>query len=174
MRKTSVTSFVLLAAFALLIAVPAWSPTWAQEPSGCDKFKWPLDKERALLTNAAPIASGGELPATLTAAVKVALAPVADAKLPVAPSRAPKPDTYAGFVRIATPVKAGTYKVTITDNAWVEVVQDGQNLKTGAFSGVHGCEGLRKSVKFDLSAAPFVITISNMTAKEIGVVVTQD
>jgi len=29
-------------------------------------------------------------------------------------------------------------------------------------------------VKFDLTAAPFVITLSNMTAKEIGVVVTQD
>jgi hypothetical protein len=164
MRRT------LLAALALLIA----TPVLAQEPSGCDKFKWPLDKERAMLSHAAPIASGGELPATLTAAVKVALLPVADAKLPVAPSRGPKPDTYAGFVRITAPVKAGSYKVTITDNAWVEVVQDGQNLRTGAFSGVHGCEGLRKSVKFDLTAAPFVITISNMTAKEIGVVVTQD
>jgi hypothetical protein len=165
---------ISLAALALLIATPAWSPTWAQEPSGCDKFKWPLDKERAMLSHAAPIASGGELPATLTAAVKVALLPVADAKLPVAPSRGPKPDTYAGFVRITAPVKAGSYKVTITDNAWVEVVQDGQNLKTGAFSGVHGCEGLRKSVKFDLTAAPFIVTLSNMTAKEIGVVVTQD
>jgi hypothetical protein len=164
----------LLAALALLIAAPALAPAWAQEPSGCDKFKWPLDRERALLAHAAPLASGGELPPTLTAAVKVALAPVADAKLPVAPSRAPKPDTYAGFVRVTAPVKAGTYKVTLTDNAWVEVAQDGQNLKTGAFSGVHGCEGLRKSVKFDLSEAPFVITLSNMTAKEIGVVVTQD
>jgi hypothetical protein len=160
----------LFAALVLLIATPAL----AQEPSGCDKFKWPLDKERALLAHAAPVASGGEIPQTLTAAVKVALAPVAEAKLPVAPSRAPKPDTYAGFVRISAPVKAGGYKVTLTDNAWVEVVQDGQNLKPGAFSGVHGCDGLRKSMKFDLAAAPVVITISNMTAKEIGVVVTQD
>jgi hypothetical protein len=150
------------------------TPVLAQEPSGCDKFKWPLDKERAMLSHAAPIASGGELPPTLTAAVKVALVPVAQAKLPTPPSRAPKPDTYSGFVRVTAPVKAGTYKVTLTDNAWVEVVQDGQNLKTGAFSGVHGCDGLRKSVKFDLAAAPFVVTISNMTAKEIGVVVTQD
>jgi hypothetical protein len=159
-----------LALVVLLLA----SPAFAQEPSGCDKFKWPLDKERALLAHAAPLASGGELPPTLTAAVKVALVPVAEAKLPVASSRAPKPDTYAGFVRVTAPVKAGRYKVTLTDNAWIEVVQDGQNLKTGAFSGVHGCEGLRKSVKFDLTAAPLVITLSNMTAKEIGVVVTQD
>jgi hypothetical protein len=164
----------LLATLALLIAAPAFAPAWAQEPTGCDKFKWPLDKERAMLSHAAPTASGGELPPTLTAAVKVALVPVAEAKLPVAPSRGPKPDTYAGFVRVTAPVKAGTYKVTLTDNAWVEIAQDGQNLKTGAFSGVHGCEGLRKSVKFDLKEAPFVITISNMSAKEIGVVVTQD
>lgn len=160
----------LLATIAVLIAVPAL----AQEPTGCDKFKWPLDKERALLAHAAPLASGGELPPTLTAAVKVALLPVAEAKLPVAPSRAPKPDTYAGFVRVTAPAKAGTYKVTLTDNAWIEIVQDGKNLKTGAFSGVHGCDGLRKSVKFDLSAAPFTITVSNITAKEIGLVVTLD
>lgn len=164
----------LLATIAVLIAAPILSPAWAQEPTGCDKFKWPLDKERALLAHAAPLASGGELPPTLTAAVKVALLPVAEAKLPVAPSRAPKPDTYAGFVRVTAPVKAGTYKVTLTDNAWIDVSQDGKNLKTGAFSGVHGCDGLRKSVKFDLSAAPFTITVSNMTAKEIGLVVTLD
>ncbi len=154
-----------------MIAVPT---AWAQEPTGCDKFKWPLDKERALLAHAAPLASGGELPPTLTAAVKVALVPAADAKLPVAPSRGPKPDTFAGFVRVAGPVTAGTYKVTISDNAWIEVVQDGQNVKSGPFSGVHGCDGLRKSVKFDLKAAPFAITLSNMANKDIGVVVTQD
>ena len=40
------TAFIVIAACA--VAVPAF----AQEPVGCDKFKWPLDKERALLTSA--------------------------------------------------------------------------------------------------------------------------
>ena len=37
----------LLVALALLGAAPAWA---AEEPSGCDKFKWNIDHERAALT----------------------------------------------------------------------------------------------------------------------------
>ncbi|MEI9805694.1 MAG: hypothetical protein WDN48_16425 [Pseudolabrys sp.] len=84
----------LLVAFALLVAAPAL----AQEPVGCDKFKWPLDKERALLANASAMDSGGDIARPLDAAVKVALVPYADAKLPVTPERVPRsPDTNAGM-----------------------------------------------------------------------------
>jgi hypothetical protein len=34
----------LLIALTLLSAAPAFA---AQEPSGCDKFKWPIEHERA-------------------------------------------------------------------------------------------------------------------------------
>ena len=34
-------------AVSLLAAAPAWA---AEEPSGCDKFKWNIDHERAALT----------------------------------------------------------------------------------------------------------------------------
>jgi hypothetical protein len=37
----------LLIALLLLGAAPAWA---AEEPSGCDKFKWPIERERAALT----------------------------------------------------------------------------------------------------------------------------
>ena len=36
---------------ALLLLALLTTPALAQEPVGCDKFKWPLDKERALLTS---------------------------------------------------------------------------------------------------------------------------
>jgi hypothetical protein len=39
-----------------------------------------------------------------------------------------------------------------------------QVVKSGAFSGATGCEGIRKSVKFELAAAPFIIEISSVTA----------
>ena len=49
----------LLIAFVLLGAVPAWA---AEEPSGCDKFKWNIDHERAALTapDRVKLASGGD------------------------------------------------------------------------------------------------------------------
>jgi hypothetical protein len=154
---------------ALLMAVPAL----AEEPVGCDKFKWPLDTERGLLAKASLAASGGE--ATLAAAVTLALVPFADAKLPEAPSRAPKfPDSYAGFLRISALPKAGTYRITLSHAAWIDVVQDGQELKPSAFSGAKGCDGIAKSVKFDLAATPFVIEVSGTSAGAIGLVVTPD
>ena len=58
---------------ALLIAAPAF----AQEPVGCDKFKWSVDKERALLANpgAAKVASGAQIETPLANAMTVALVP---------------------------------------------------------------------------------------------------
>jgi hypothetical protein len=66
------------------------------------------------------------------------------------------------------------YRVTLSEAAWVEVIQNGQPIKSGAFSGVTGCEGVRKSVKFDLSTTPFVIEISGTSAQAIAVAITQD
>jgi hypothetical protein len=161
----------LVALAVLAIAAPAF----AQEPVGCDKFKWPLDHEKALLASPAQVASGGEASQALGAAIKLALVPLADAKLPIEPSPKPKsPDSYAGFVRLPALPMAGTYRVTLSEGGWIDVFQEGREVKSGAFSGATGCEGIRKSVKFDLSAAPLVIEVTGTTAREIGIVVTPD
>jgi hypothetical protein len=150
-------------------------PVVAEEPVGCDKLKWPLDHERALLAKPSQTASGGEVQQPLAAAVTVTLVPFADAKLPMAPSRPPKfPDSYAGFARVSAPPKAGTYRITLSHGAWIDVVQDGRELKPGAFSGAKGCDGVAKSVKFELAAAPFAIELSATSAKAIAFVVTPD
>ncbi len=156
---------------ALLIAAPAL----AQEPVGCDKFKWPLDHERALLASPSQLSSGAAMAQPLAAAVTLALLPLSDAKLPVAPSRAPKsPDSYAGFVSAPTLPKAGTYRVTLAAPAWIDVIQSGQALQSTAFSGASGCTGLAKSVKFEISAATFIVELSGTAAHALSFVVTPD
>jgi hypothetical protein len=160
-----------LIVFASLIAMPAL----AQEPVGCDKFKWSVDHERELLTHSSQIKSGSEVSQPIAAAVTVALVPLADANLPVPPSRAPKtPDTNAGFVRVSAIPKAGTYRVTLSHGAWIDVVQNGQILKSVAFSGVTGCDGIAKSVKFELALTSFLVELSGTTASAIAFVVTPD
>ena len=74
----------LLVALALFGAAPAWA---AEEPSGCDKFKWPIDHERAALTapDRAKLTSGSEQAALPATGVTLALVPPADAKLPTPP-----------------------------------------------------------------------------------------
>jgi predicted lipoprotein len=149
----------------------------AQEPVGCDKFKWPLDKERATLngTDLPKLASGDRAPWQIPFASIVALVPFADVKLPAAPERAPKsPTSFAGFVQVPAPSRGGTYKVSLSSEGWIDVVQDGHAVKSSAFSGATGCEGLRKSVKFELAAQPFTVELSGIPADTIRIAITSD
>ena len=164
-------AIVFLAWFALA------APALADEPVGCDKFTWPLDKERTMLTSAdtVTVASGMKLALPLPVAVTIDLAPFADAKLPMAPERAPKQaNSFAGFISVPAPPQGGSYKVTLSSEAWIDVTQDGHFLKSTAHSGAMGCAGIRKSVKFNLEAAPFIVQLSNVPANKIGVAITGD
>ena len=165
------------AVFVFLACCALAAPALADEPVGCDKFTWPLDKERAMLTSAGTVtvASGMKLALPLPVAVIVDLLPFADAKLPVAPERAPrKPDSFAGFLSVPAPRQGGSYKVTLSSEAWIDIVQDGHFLKSSAHTGASGCAGIRKSVKFNIDAAPFIVQLSNVAADKIGVVITGD
>jgi hypothetical protein len=153
------------------------SPCLAEEPVGCDKFKWPLDKERATLngTDLPKVKSGEKISWPLPFGTIVALFPFADAKLPTPPERAPKsPASFAGFVQAPAPAKTGSYKITLSAEGWIDVVQDGHVVKSTAFSGALGCEGIRKSVKFDLAAQPFTIELSNVAADSIKIAISGD
>jgi hypothetical protein len=113
-----------LMALAWLGAAPAWA---AEQPSGCDKFKWPIERERAALKapDRAKLTSGDELAALPASGVTLALVAPADTKLPRPPGRAPKEDTFAGFASIKTAPKASLCTVSLSSGGWVDVVRDG-------------------------------------------------
>ena len=160
----------LLAATLLLVSAPAFA---AEEPSGCDKFKWSIDRARAALTapDRAKISSGSEQTALPSTAITLALMPPADAKLPTPPERAPKDGTFAGFTSFKTAPKAGLYTISLSSGAWLDVVQDGHFLKPKAFSGATDCDGIRKTVKFELAASPFVLQVSGARENSISVAI---
>jgi hypothetical protein len=160
----------LFVALLLFGVVPAWA---AEEPSGCDKFKWPIERERAALTapDRSKLASGGELTALPSTGVTLALRAPADAKLPTPPERAPKEGTFAGFASIKNAPKAGLYTISLSSGGWLDVVQDGHFLKPKAFSGATDCDGIRKTVKFELSAAPFVVQVSGTKEDSISIAI---
>ena len=163
--------------FITLIAVFVAAPALAEEPVGCDKFKWPLDKERATLngTDLPKIVSGDRVTFPIPFATIVALLPFTAAKLPAPPERTPKsPDSFAGFFEAKAPPQAGSYKITLSAEGWIDVTQSGQTVKSSAFSGALGCEGVRKSVKFDLAAAPFTVELSGIKADTIKIVISKD
>ena len=160
----------LLAALLLLGCAPAFA---AEEPSGCDRFKWPIDRARAALTapDRAKLASGSEQATLPSSAITLELVPPADARLPSPPERAPKEGTFAGFARFSTPPKAGLYTISLSAGAWVDVVQDGHFLKPAGFSGATDCEGIRKTMKYELAASPFVLQISGTPEQAISIAI---
>ena len=160
----------LFVALALLGAAPAFA---AEEPSGCDKFKWPVERERTALTSPDRIklASGAELAALPSPALILALRSPAEAKLPKPLERAPKEGTFAGFASITKPPKAGLYSISLSAGGWLDVVQDGQFLKPKAHSGATDCDGIRKTVKFELSANPFVVQVSGTKEDSVSIAI---
>ena len=158
---------ILAAAFAALAAGPAF----AQEPIGCDKFKWPVERETTALRSneLKTIASGSDV-TTLPFAAKISLKAPKDAGLPTPPERAPKDGTFAGFLS-SKGVTAGLYSVSLSAGAWLDIVQNGQFLKAQSFSGVQGCDGIRKVVKFELGSGPFTLQVSGVGADSIVVAV---
>ncbi len=164
MRAVSVVMLLLLAAAPVRAA---------EEPSGCDKFKWNIDHERAALTapDRTKLASGSEINALPSSGVILGLVAPAAAKLPTPPERAPKDDTFAGFTSFKTAPKAGVYTISLSAGAWVDVVQDGHFLKPKAFSGATDCDGIRKTVKYELSSSPFVLQVSGSKDNSISIAI---
>jgi hypothetical protein len=158
--------------FLAVLSLSATSALAAEEPSGCDKFKWPIERERGALTapDRAKLASGSEQTALPSSAITLGLVAPAEAKLPSPPERAPKDGTFAGFASFKT-VKAGLYTLSLSTGAWVDLVQDGHLLKPVAFSGATDCDGIRKTMKYQLSAQPLVLQVSGARENLLSVAI---
>jgi hypothetical protein len=161
----------VLTIFAVL-SLSATSALAAEEPSGCDKFKWPIERERAALTapDRAKLATGSEQAALPSTAITLGLVAPNEAKLPTPPERAPKDGTFAGFTSIKA-AKAGLYTISLSSGAWVDLVQDGHFLKPVAFSGATDCDGIRKTMKYQLSAQPVVLQISGAKDNSLSIAI---
>ncbi len=166
-----------LAAVGLLAGALAAGPgsAQAQEGSGCGGFRWPLDAERAALVRAdkPTLANGGAIAMNL--ATTLELQPLASAGLPKAPERAPKSSkAFAGHFILAAPPKPGVYRITISAPGWIDVLDGEDYLHPKAFTGATGCEGARKSVKFDLPPGALAVQFSGVEGDRISVIVSPD
>ena len=161
---------LLLIALVLLGTAPACA---AEEPIGCDKFKWNIDRKRAALTapDRIKLASGAELATLPSTGIALGLSAPAEAKLPSPPERAPKEGTFAGFAAFKNALPPARYTISLSAAGWIDVVQDGQFVRSVTSSGVRGCDGIRKSVKFEIPPRPFVIQISGVEADSISVAI---
>src|SRR5262249_22077106 len=147
----------------------------AEEPVGCDKFAWSLSREREWF--AAPhketVDTGETLPAIPDSAFILLLKPVDDAEFAIPPERKPKSNkSFGGMVLFTMSPTPGLYQVTLSDEAWVDVVQAGYYAKSVGHTGSRDCPGLRKSVRFDLGNAPIVLQVGGAMFDKITVAIS--
>ena len=167
MGMKNTTGRLGIVSLVLALGLATQAPAQTPEGDACTAFKWPIGEARqALAGTVAKLASGAKAPGDF----ELALAPTEQVAFPTKPERAPKhAGTFGGFVT-AEPPKGGTFQVTLSDEAWIDVVQDGKIVKSSGFSGKAGCAGVRKSVRFSLpSSQPVTIQVSGVDAQSIRV-----
>jgi hypothetical protein len=145
----------------------------AQE--GCDKFAWSLARERAWFaaTEKPTVHAGQKLSAIPTGAFVLQLQPGGAASFELPPERKPKADRwFGGTVSLPAPATDGIYQITISDEAWIDIVQEHRFVRSLGSTGRSDCAGLRKSVRLDLGAAPFVLQLSGVMLPVITLSIT--
>ena len=80
---------------------------------------------------------------------------------PVPSTHKPRHDpAYAGVFPMIFMQVPGPYNITISDAAWIDVVQDGHIVKQTGFTGATGCHDVRKSVQFVFAKGPATIMVT--------------
>ena len=61
--------------------------------------------------------------------------------------------------------------MTLSGEGWIDLAQNGTALDSTDHTGAKNCPGLRKSVRFDVGAAPLALQISGAPADTIKVAI---
>lgn len=158
MKKVVISLFAILASTGFAAAADA----------GCGGFKWPVAREQALFPKAPAAQSGATL--MVGQAVDFSLEAVDTVSFDVPPERAPTAGTFGATANVTVPPE-GELQVSLSDEAWVDVVQDGKAVKSAAFSGVKTCPGIRKSVRFKLAGGAAIVQFSGAKKADLKVAV---
>jgi hypothetical protein len=160
-----VNYFVIASVFAATLAAFAAA---AQDNAACGQFDWSVQREQALFSapNLQTAASGSEL-LLAGGAITLTLKPGGEVAYAVPPARQPKnADSYGGVIASTVP-KAGTYQVTASAEAWIDVIQNGKAATSTAHTGKRDCPGVRKSVRFSLEPGAVTIQVSGVSDASI-------
>ena len=89
--------------------------------------------------------------------VTLDLQPTSKMKFFLPPQRNPKADSFSGDVTFFGVPEPGQYQVTVSEQASIDVFENGARLKPIASTRVRDCAGLAKSMRFDLAPGDLVL-----------------
>jgi hypothetical protein len=103
-------------------------------------------------------------------AVDATLKPIEQVDFVVDPERWPEPGTYAGMFSFEAPAP-GTYKVALSQGAWIDVVFDDKLVPSAGFGLQPRCTSVRKAVAFDLERGLYVLQLSGNPTPDLAVMI---
>lgn len=141
---------------------------------GCEKFAWPLARERANFAAAdkTSVAAGETMTALPAGAFVLRLQPAAQASFAMPPERKPKIEQWhGGMLKFPALAKPGIYQITLSDDAWIDVIQNGRYARSVGSTGRSDCPGVRKSLRLDLDQSPFLLQVSGVATDAVTVAI---
>jgi hypothetical protein len=143
----------------------------ADETGGCESFAWSVATELQWMkaADSEAVTSGAKLQALPAKAISLSLQPMDKVPFPVAPTsrRKSNGERYGGVVTFDSVGDPGVYQMSLPVAGWVDAVQDGKALKSVAHSGKKDCDGIRKSVRFNIGPGPLTIEISGIPTESL-------
>src|SRR5262245_42613875 len=119
------------------------------------------------------VSAGDSLRSIPNAAFVLKLQRRARVSFALPPEKAPKAeDWFGGAVWLAAVERTGTYQVTLSSDAWIDVIQDRKFVRSTGSSGRSDCPGVPKSVRFELEPAPIVLQLSGALSGTIVVAIS--
>ena len=141
----------------LLLAITAVAGRGLAQQNPCEGFSWNVSHERALFAATATSSAAG---ASMQTAPLLAPEMLHDLQLglqshvafaaPPGKSR-PGDGPYAGLARLQV-TASGTYRISLDQAAWIDVIDTDRPIASGDFQGRPGCVAPHKIVQFALPA----------------------
>lgn len=152
--------------FACVLTLLAATSAGAVE-DGCRKFDWPVNREIELFGEGffADVESSSALPKD--GVFSMLLKPVEQVIYTVPPERG-RDDGYGGVVTLEW-IAAGRYQVTISGDAWIDVVQSDRRLPALASTSRDDCPGIRLSLQFEVESLPLTLQFGGALVRRLNV-----
>ncbi|MBC2669142.1 hypothetical protein ACFOON_09225 [Novosphingobium piscinae] len=150
-----------------------------------------------LLSLAAPLAATAAPAPTTTPAPAAAACPAVPAPLPADLAAWRAAPTRAGSLRLGQPAtmaltamaepeagyggnrplivpQTGTYRVLLSDAAWIDVLAAGVTLQSSGHTHGPACSGIRKIVSFQLPAGRYTVRLRKSPVAQVRILVAPE
>jgi hypothetical protein len=157
------------ALIACVLATAAAAQAAAQDDN-CRNFSWSIGRPIDLFDEPLPmVQSAQSLPKEGVFAVL--LKPVADVIYPMTPERGS--DGSWGAVITLENIPAGRYQIALSEDAWVEAIQDNKRLVTRASSRSKQCRGVRRSFEVEVQGEPLTLEFGGASVRRLNIAVVR-